>query len=66
VNYFDHCDKRDRDNRLAVQAWNEARRRMLAALEESELGCITLYMSKADIKTRLREALYARGVRVIF
>lgn len=64
MNYHEHNDARDRDNRLAVEAWNAARARMLAAHEEYELGAITLYMPKYALKARLAEArVYNLGVR---
>jgi len=50
--YTDHNDVRGRENRLAVQAWNATRARMLATFEEYDLGCVTLYMSKTDIESR--------------
>lgn len=56
--YTEHNDRRNRDNRLAVQAWNTARARMLAAFHEYDAGVITLYMSKRDLQARLRESAY--------
>jgi hypothetical protein len=64
--YTDRNDRSGLDYRLMVLASREARARYLAVSEEAELGAITLYMSKHDIQTRLREALYTRGVRVCF
>lgn len=56
--YTEHNDRRNRDKRLAVQAWNAERARMLAATEEYELGAITLFMSKRELQARLRESAY--------
>jgi hypothetical protein len=58
VTYTDYNDRRDRDNRIAVETWNAERARMLAATEEYELGAITLFMSKRDLQARLRESAY--------
>ena len=56
--YTEYVDKAGRDERLRRDAWNAARARMLAALQEFEFGAITLYMSKRDLQTRLRESAY--------
>ena len=60
--YTDHNDARGRENRLAVQAWNATRARMLAAFEEYDAGCVTLYMSKADLRAALFRAQCMHGI----
>lgn len=58
LTYTDHNDARGRDNRLAVQAWNATRARMLTAFYEYDLGCVTLYMSKADLRARRLQGMW--------
>jgi hypothetical protein len=58
--YAEHNDRAGLDHRLIVLACHEARARYIAAMEESEAFCITLYMSKHDTQLRLREAARLR------
>lgn len=64
MNYLEYNDAKGRDVRLVLQSWRESRARMLAVNTDADLGAITLYMSKHDLQSRLREAnLFTLGVR---
>lgn len=60
MNYFDHADARGLDVRRLAAASRADRARMLATLAERELGCITITMSAAELRARLREAWHVR------
>ncbi len=73
MNYFDHktsfgvgayaayADAKGRSTRQRADAWNAARARMLATIEEYDMGAVTLYMPKYEIRARLAEARYLKG-----
>lgn len=56
MNYHDYNDAKGRDSRLRVEAWRDARGRMLATFREMDFGAVTLYMPKYDVQLRAREA----------
>jgi hypothetical protein len=61
--YTDHNDSEGRAIRLLAQASNADRRRMLAVLQERDMGCVTLCMSKHELRARRAEARWPyRGV----
>ncbi len=58
MSYFDHNDQNGAETRRTAAAWNAARARMLATIEEYDMGAVTLYMPKYEIRARLAEARY--------
>ncbi len=61
MSYHEHMDAIGAETRRTAAAWNAARARMLATIEEYDLGAVTLYMPKYELRARLREALYLKG-----
>lgn len=54
--YHDHADRAGLDTRLRILASAADRATMLRALEERDIGCVTLTMSAHELKARRREA----------
>lgn len=57
--YTEHNDRVNLESRLRVLASRAERERMLATLADSDAGCVTLYMSKVELRARLRQAFWA-------
>ncbi len=66
MNYLEFNDAKGRDARLRAQTHNaeRARREVLAAEYAAAPWCITLFMSKYEVRSRCAEArVYNLGVR---
>lgn len=56
MTYFDHADTLGSTVRRLLLANREERARMLATTSDRDAGCVTLYMSRHELRARLREA----------
>lgn len=54
--YHDHADRAGLKRRLAVLASAADRATMLRILEERDIGCVTLTMTRRELCERLRQA----------
>jgi hypothetical protein len=54
--YTEHADHEGLAQRLAVLASRADRETMLRTLQERDIGCVTLTMSKRELQARLKDA----------
>jgi hypothetical protein len=63
--YFDHNDSKGLTVRRVAAASNADRKRMLATLQERDMGCITLYMPAHAVRDKLEQAKLVRAYALV-